>query len=69
MDESPLMYLIQRQHRGFEQVERFIHPEYAVLLGIVRKILAFEVLHDDIRRTVFLKVIPQGNDVSLADEL
>ena len=63
------MYLIQRQHRGFEQVERFIDREYAVLLGIMRKILTLEVLHDDICRTVFFKVIPQGNDVSLADEL
>ena len=69
MDKPFLMHLIQREHRRFQQCKRFVHLKYAVLLGVVGKILAFEVLHDDIRRTVFLEIVPQSDDISVLDEL
>lgn len=63
------MYLIEREHRRFEQVQRFIKLKFSMRLGIVRKVLALEVLHDDVRRPVLLEIVAQGDNVSLSDEL
>ena len=63
------MYFVERQHRRLQQIERFIDREHPMLLGIVRKVLALEVLHDDIRRAVLLEIVAQGDDVALADKL
>ena len=54
---------------GFAGFGGLVKLKDAVLLGIVRKVLALEVLHDDIRRAVLLEIVAQGDDVALADKL
>ena len=63
------MYLVQCEHRGFKQVECLIKSQGTVLLGVMRKVLALEVFHDDIRRAVFLKIVPEGDNIAVLDEL
>ena len=68
VDETFLMHLIQREHRRFEQVERLIKREFPMPYRIVGKILAIEVFHDDIRRAVFLEIVPEGDDAAVLNE-
>ena len=69
MDHSRIMDPLERMGNGQHQAEDLLRVERAVLFYVRSQILSLEILHDDVRRTIRLKVFPDTDDTGFTEEL